>query len=349
MTRILVIQTAFLGDVVLTTPLLRELRRAHPQARIAVLTTPLGAEVLRGASSIDRIYPYDKRAGLYGVRGLVRSVRRIRRDGPVDVCVAAHRSYRTGILTRGTGATRRIGYVGASGAWAYTDLVPWNPGAHAVDRYLALAGPAGGDPESANARPRIELCEQDTLAADGRLEALGVPAGRPLVCVAPGSHWAAKRWLPERFGAVAGSLVRRGRAVVIVGNERERALCEQVAGVAGDGAVNAAGKLAVRELIAVLARAEVLIGNDSGPAHAAGAVETPVVAVFGPTTPSLGFTPLGPAIRIVELEGLDCRPCHRHGPNRCPLEHFRCMREITPDEVMTVVRELPGVSPVEAK
>ena len=326
MTRILVIQTAFLGDVVLTTPLLRELRRAHPEAVIAVLTTPLGAEVLRGAPSIDRIHPYDKRAGLYGVRGLVRSVLRIRQDGPIDLCVAAHRSYRTGILAGSSGARRRVGYVGASGAWAYTDRVTWRPEVHAVHRYLALAGPAGGQPATADARPRIEVRPEDDAAAARRLEALEIDAEQPLVCIAPGSQWGAKRWLPERFGQVARALVRRGRAVVVVGNADERKICTNVASAGGTGVRSAAGDLAVRELIAVLARAEVVIGNDSGPAHVAGAVGTPVVAVFGPTTPGLGFTPLGPAIRIVERAGLDCRPCHRHGP-------IRCMREITAEDV----------------
>jgi len=337
MKRALVIQTAYLGDVVLTTPLLREVRRAHPEHRVTVLTTPLGAEVLAGSPFADEIRVYDKRAGLYGLRGLARAIRALRADGDYDLGIAAHRSYRSGFLIGLGGVRTRIGFAGASGAWAYSARVPWDGTVHAVDRYLALAGPAGGDPAGADRTPFLAVGEDDRRNARARRDAAGVPGNRPLACLAPGSQWAGKRWLPESFAAVGRRLREDGFAVAVVGAAAERDLCETVREGVGGDARALAGTLSVRELIGTLADARIVIANDSGPAHVAAAVGTSVVAVFGPTTPALGFAPVGRDVRIVEHPDLDCRPCDRHGPRRCPLGHFRCMREVGPDAVLHAI------------
>jgi len=329
--RIVVAQTAFLGDVVLTVPLLREIRRLRPRAELHVLTTAGGAGVLLGLEGIDRLWTLDKSWSRAGLRSQVRLVRALRPG--FDVGIAAQRSIRTGLLLALAGARERIGYRGAPGAWAYHRRVRWDPRRHAARRYLELAVPLGGDATAADARPRLTACPRHEEAVAARLAARGVSPGDDLLCLAPGSAWPTKRWSADGFAAVAGAGSRRGLRVVVVGTDSERELCARVATDA-PGALVLAGETSPAELVALLARARVVVGNDSGVGHLAAAVGTPVVTVFGPTVPAQGFAPVGPGCTTVGLEGLACRPCSRHGGRRCPRGHFRCMLELDPASVI---------------
>ena len=331
--RILVVQTAFLGDIVLTTPLLRELGRAHPGASTTVLTTPLGRALLSGHPDVDTIVVHDKRGDDKGVGGVLRAVRALR--GPrFDLAIAAQRSARTGILVRGSGARHRIGFAKASGAWAYTARVPWAADQHAVRRYLSLAGPAGGDPTTADPTPSLAIRAEARAKVDALLVQQGVAPSEPILAIAPGSIWGTKRWLPAGFAEVVREAPRLGVRAVLTGSPDEAALCREVAHLAGGGVPVLAGTTGMPELVALLARAKALVSGDSGPGHVASAVGTPVVAIFGPTVPAFGYTPWGERNVIVEHLGLVCRPCDAHGPQVCPLGHHRCMTEIGAADVL---------------
>jgi heptosyltransferase-2 len=330
---ILVVQTAFLGDVVLTTPLLREIRRVHPHARLHVLATAAGAELLEGLEGIDRLWALDKRWNVAGLRSVAGLARGFGRAG-FDVGVAAQRSIRTGLLLGLARARLRIGYRGAPGAWAYHRHVTWEPGWHAARRYLELAGPLGGDPGAADARPRLSTTARARRRVAALLRARGVRPEDALLGIAPGSHWPTKRWTPDGFAAVARAGARLGLRVIVVGTARERALCLRVAEAGPAGAIVLAGETAAADLPALLARARVVVGNDSGVGHVAAAVGCRVVTVFGPTAPRQGFAPTGPRCWTVEQERLSCRPCSRHGGRRCPRRHFRCMLDLDPERVI---------------
>ena len=334
--RILVVQTAFLGDVVLTTPLLRELKVAHPAAALTVATTPLGRSVLEGHPHLDAIVTFDKKGKDRGVRGLARIASALR-SGRFDLAIAAQRSFRTGLLLRASGAPIRIGFAGAAGRWAYTATVAWDASRHAVHRYLALAGKAGGDPERADPRPALAVADAAREQVRSMLREAGIGDDDRILALAPGSVWGTKRWTPEGFAAVAVRARDLGRVPVLVGSPDEAPLCREVARLAGGDVCVLAGSISVPQLVALLARADALVSNDSGPGHVASAVGTPVVAVFGPTVPAFGYTPWGEANRIVERGDLSCRPCDSHGPQVCPLGHHRCMREIPPEQVLAAL------------
>lgn len=339
--RILIVQTAFLGDVVLTTPLLRELRRVRPSASLCLLTTATGRSVLNGLPYVDRWLVLDKRwdrDGCRSSRGVLRELMSAR----FDAAVAAHRSVRTGVLLRLSGARLRVGFTGAPGAWAYNRRVPWDPGKHAVQRYLELSAALGGEPGTADPQPRLTV--EPAAAARANLMALehGVAAVDNLLCVAPGSVWPTKRWLPEGYARVVAAARARGLVPVLVGSPEERELCRSVAALAPAPVL--AGETSIPELVALLARARIVVANDSGAAHVASAVGTPVVSVFGSTVPGMGYAAFGPLTRVVERAGLECRPCGRHGARSCPLGHFRCMTEVTAEQVLARVDELLAVT-----
>lgn len=338
MLRIVVVQTAFLGDVVLTTPLLRELRRARPDARLAVVTTAAGRRLLAGTAGIDELLIFDKRWRPAGLASFVRLVGALRR-GRFDVAIAAQRSHRTGQLLWCSRARLRIGFEGAPGAWSYHRLVPWRADDHAVRRYLDLATPLGGEPATADPWPRLAVDPVADRDIAHRLEAGGLE-GVPWICVAPGSARFTKRWQPEGFAEVIRRLAARGLSSVLVGTAAEGALCRRIAASSGARPMVLAGVTDVAGLVALAARARVALANDNGAGHVAAAVGTPVVTIFGPTSPAAGYAPLGAPARAVERADLACRPCSSHGPRRCPLGHLACMRELRPEAVAAAVLAL---------
>jgi heptosyltransferase-2 len=334
----LVIQTAFLGDVVLTTPLLAALAERH--GPVDVVTTPAAAALLEGHPAVAAVIPYDKRGADRGWRGLWRLGRRLRarRYGQAYL---PHRSWRSAAVAWLAGARERTGFADSAAAVTYTRRVPRPVAGHEVERLLALAGAAagrGGDDElmgdaAGSARSpavHVALAAADRAEADAWLQARGLGPG--FVALAPGSIWGTKRW--PGYAELAAAL---DVPVVVLGGREDEALATAVAAAAPGRAHSAAGTVGLRTSAALIARAAVLITNDSAPLHLATAVGTPVVAIFGPTVLAFGFGPRGPRDVVVEHASLPCRPCSAHGPPVCPLGHHRCMRELSVASVLAAV------------
>ncbi len=334
------VQTAFLGDVVLTTPLLQALAERH--GRVDVVTTPAAAPLLETHPAVRRVWRYDKKgreAGLAGLRRLAATLRAER----FARAVLPHRSWRSGALAVWAGIPERIGFDDAPARLTYTRRVERPHGGHEVERLLALADRRADAPTRRRAdAPAVSLglTNEDRAAADGWLAGHGIAPG--FVALAPGSIWGTKRW--PGYGELAARLVAGGRDVVVVGGADDARLAEEVV-AAGNGergtgngkAAAAAGALPLRASAALIARAEVLVTNDSAPLHLATAAGTRIVAIFGPTVPAFGFGPRGPLDQVIEHPGLDCRPCSPHGPQVCPLAHHRCMRELGVEAVLAAV------------
>lgn len=324
--RVLVIQTAFLGDVVLTTPLLAALAARH--GPVDVVTIPAAAPLLATHPAVRQVIPFDKNGVDRGWIGGYRMARRLRRQDYARVYLP-HRSWRSGLLTLIAGIPERIGF--ADGAWyLYTETRPRPASGHEADRLLALAavGETGSGPPV-----DLALAEADYLAADEWLARHGVSPG--FIALAPGSIWGTKRW--PYYAELAARLEAQ---VVAVGAAEDRALGEEVVQAAPGRAWNASGELTLRASAALIARSRVLVTNDSAPLHLATAVGTPIVAIFGPTVPAFGFGPRRARDRIVEHQHLTCRPCSPHGPQRCPLGHHRCMRELALDTVLATIKAI---------
>ena len=326
----LVIQTAFLGDVVLTTPLLTALAARH--GPVDVVTTPAAAALVETHPAVRRAVPYDKRGRDRGWGGLRDLARRLRAEG-YERAYLPHRSLRTAALAFLARIPERIGF---HDGWPffYTVVRQRPAEGHEVDRLLALAQ----QPAAAYA-PSLQPTPEDERAAAAALSAGGIPDGTAFVAIAPGSIWGSKRW--PYFGILAAQLADHA-AVVVVGGPDDAGLGEEIVGAVGrkgGRAVNACGKLTLRQSAAVIERARILVTNDSAPLHVATAMSTPIVAVFGPTLPEFGFGPIRTGDVALGVTGLECRPCSRHGPPSCPLGHHRCMRDLTPEVVAAAIEE----------
>jgi heptosyltransferase-2 len=216
---------------------------------------------------------------------------------------------------------------------------------HHAERLWSLAMPDSARPTREQLRPRLYPGRDEHRAVDGVLAALGGHApGDPLVALAPGSVWATKRW--PYYAELAARLAEHARlAVVGSGADAELAAAILAACPAGR-AVDATGRLSLLASAELIGRAALLVTNDSAPQHLASAMGTPTLTIFGPTVPDFGFGPLAPGSRTAGHEGLDCRPCHAHGPPRCPLGHWRCMREQSPEAVAELAARLLASAPV---
>ena len=190
------------------------------------------------------------------------------------------------------------------------------------------------DVPAATLRPRLFPGPRERTAVDGLLGATG---SEPLIALAPGSIWATKQW--PYYSDLAREL-RAAARLVVIGAETDRPLAAEILAAANGAAIDATGRLSLLASAELVGRAMLLVTNDSAPLHLASAMNTPTLAIFGPTVPEFGFGPLAERSQVAGHTGLACRPCDRHGPRRCPLGHWRCMREITADDVARIARGL---------
>jgi len=327
--RILVLQTAFLGDVLLVTPLFRAIREVMSEVRLSALVVPAAEGILSTNPHVDEVIVYDKRGvdrGPGGLRHIVRTVRR----REFDVAIVPHRSVRSTGIVWASRIPVRIGFDRSAGACLFTDVVRYRPDLHEIRRNLSLLQPFGLTPDPS--RPEVFPTEEDRAHALEFLRASGIADGEHPVALAPGSAWPTKRWPPDGFAEVANRAIAAGRKAVLIGGQDDRALCERIAAQTIRPAAIAAGVLTVRGSVALLSRCAVLVSNDSAAAHLGVAAGIPTVGIFGPTVPAFGFTPYGEGHAIVEEE-VPCRPCGVHGGKHCRKGHFECMRAISPTRV----------------
>jgi len=325
----LVIQTSFLGDMVLTTPLLTYLAAS---SAVDVVCTPAASVLLENHPAVREVIVYDKRGRDRGALGATRLAMRLR-EKHYDAAYLAQGSVRSGAIAFMARIPERVGFETSAGRWFYTTRIAPIDNTHHAARLLALGTRDPLRPVTNHEiRPRLYPGERERFAVDDVL-GTNVMSDEPLIAMAPGSVWATKRW--PYFPSLASALRDTGR-IVIVGTEADRPLALEIVAATKGQAVDATGRLSLLASAELIGRAALLVTNDSAPLHLASAMNTPTIAVFGPTVPEFGFGPLAERSAVAGHASLACRPCDRHGPQRCPLGHWRCMREITPDGVASL-------------
>lgn len=340
--KIALIRLRLIGDVIFTTPLIRALRRQHPDAHLTYVVEPLAEPVVRHNPHLDDIFVIPRRPGFRRFVDDVAMARQLRRRN-FDIAIDLHGGPRSAWLTWATGAPMRIGYRAPGRTWMYThpvlrpaDLAP----RHAVANQSDLLGPLGialGDPS-------VDPVEMPLDAdADARvmraLADAGFTAAHSLIVIHVSAGNLFRRWPQAAFAALVTQLARRDparRFMLTSGpsdTDAARAIVNTVAADLGPGStVVAHGQFDVDELRALAARASVYIGGDSGPLHIAAATETPIVALFGPTLPerSMPWRDARWFAEAVDAGPLPCRPCRQRA---CAPGDFRCLTRIDPARV----------------
>ncbi len=345
----LVIQTSFIGDVILTTPLIRKLAES---GAVDVVTTPIGATVLSGNPHIRNLLVYDKRKADRGVRGFMNLAKRVREiasatsaeNGDESVSAfLAQGSVRSGALAVAAGAKTRAGFTTSSSRRLYTEKVTYMGDWHHARRLLSLADfQFAESARDSDVRPELFPSDTDRHLVDTLL------AGRtrPIIALAPGSVWATKRW--PHFVELA-ALISPEFDIALIGGADDSAVAREISAhvVNADRVIDATGRLSLLGSAELIRRARAIVTNDSSPQHLASAVGTPTLTIFGPTVPAFGFGPLAPNSLSAGHKGLACRPCDKHGPQQCPLKHWRCMRELSAASVFSMLCDMTQTSAIQ--
>lgn len=321
-------------------------KRFFPKSHLAAVVRPDAAKVLQGLPFLDEIIPWDKKNKHRGIGGLRKLAGELKSRN-FETLLSPHSSHRTGLLSWMSSVPNRYGFKDAGfSRLAYTHRLPRHSSLPEIKRLLDFLDQSIA-PGALDASTDLHLAED----AAGAQEAEGLlrshDAIRPIL-LAPSSVWATKRWTPYGFAELAGKLIKKYKCrVFLVGSPDDRALCDQVLSFVKDfqheyvqeKVINVAGETSLRGFFSLVKRSRLMVSNDSAPVHYACAARIPVVAVFGPTVPALGYAPITKNSRIAQLD-LPCRPCGTHGARVCPLLHFRCMKELSADQVMEKVAEL---------
>ncbi|MEZ7723875.1 MULTISPECIES: glycosyltransferase family 9 protein [Fusobacterium] len=319
---ILIIHTAFIGDIVLSTALVSKVKEKYPDSDIYYLTTPLGKEILKNNPKIKEIIVYDKRGKDKGFKAFVSFVRKIRKL-KIDVCLTPHRYLRSSILSFLSGAKIREGYDIANLAFLFNKKIKYDKTKHEVEKLLSFVD------DNNTKRYELEMYpdEQDKNKIDSLIKNLS--DNKKIVLIAPGSKWFTKKWPEEYFRTLIQNLVKRDDLlIVITGGKEEKEINLEL----DSKVLDLRGEISLLELAELTKRATLVVSNDSAPIHVTSAFpNTRIIGIFGPTVKEFGFFPWSQNSKVFEIDNLYCRPCAIHGGNSCPEKHFRCMREITPD------------------
>jgi heptosyltransferase-2 len=323
--RILIIQTAFTGDVVLATPVAEKLHAHYPQAEIDMLVRKGNEGLLTNHPFLHEVLIWNKKEGkLKNLFGLLRRIRKRK----YDVVITLHRFASSGILAGFSGAKQRIGFDKNPMSWMFTRKLPHEIGSgkHEIRRNLDLI---------------VHLTDGETQAprlyptpADEKAVSFHKAAG-PYICIAPASVWFTKQWPATQWIKLIG-LVPAQYRIYLLGAPGDAELCEKILRDSGRAQVmNMAGQLNFLQSVSMIRDAAMNYVNDSAPLHFASASNAKVTAVFCSTVPAFGFGPVSEFSRVVETpEKLSCRPCGLHGHAACPEAHFKCALTIDPKVVL---------------
>jgi heptosyltransferase-2 len=324
--KILLIQTAFTGDVVLATPVLEKLHRVFPDAQIDFLVRKGNESLLKDHPFVHEVLVFDKKNDKLG--NLWKLLWKIRRKR-YNMVVNMHRFASSGILTAFSGAKQRIGFDKNPMSSFFTRKIPHEigTGKHEVRRNLDLVEHFVD--VNAPSRPKLYPSESDY-----KLISYFKNVGE-YICIAPTSVWFTKQWPAEKWAELIRLIPSRYR-IYLLGGPPDVKACEEVLKRAGrENVANLAGQLTFLQSAALMESAKMNYVNDSAPMHFASAMNAPVTAIYCSTVPAFGFGPLSDNSRVIETEiPLTCKPCGLHGYMECPEVHFKCALTIEAKRVM---------------
>jgi heptosyltransferase-2 len=341
MKRILIIQTAFIGDVILTTPLIQRLHDAFPNCLIDFLTIEKSMNILENNPALNEIILFNKHDADSGIKGLLR-MGKVLAGKAYDLCIVPHRSLRSAFLAWRTKATVRIGFDRSAWKSAFSVVIPYQPDRHEIERNLSLLAPLGITRQIS--MPLVYPSAEDKEIVEKLLSSVVSKKNDLFVAVAPGSVWSTKRWPATYFATFCRILNSRNVWTILIGSKEDADLCQSISNDL-KRSFSAAGKLSLRQTYDLLTRCRSILTNDSAPLHLGMAAGISVFAIFGPTVPAFGFAPFGGKGFIIENQAMTCRPCSIHGGNTCPIKTFECMKSLKPEQIAAQVLSnlLPSV------
>jgi heptosyltransferase-2 len=309
---ILIIQTAFLGDVILATSVVNSIKAQYPEAKVDLLVKKGNEGLVLGHPNINKVLTFDKSKKWREIVRIIRTNRATRYNFIINL----HRFATSGLITV-LSQSKSIGFDKNPLSRFYTLKLPHpiSKGIHEIDRNFTLIATLG-----------IKyLVKPSLVPSDEAMEKVKYYQDSPYVCFAPASVWETKQLPIEKWVVLSK---KQDQVIYLLGGANDFSLCERIKSQSTAQVVNLAGKLSLMESVALMKSAKRNYVNDSGPLHFASAVNAPTTAFFCSTVTDFGFGPLADDSEVNEVDGLVCRPCGLHGKKECPEGHFRCGREM---------------------
>lgn len=329
-----------IGDVVLSTPVIKALRDAYPDSRIAMMVRPYAREIVEGNPYLNEVIIYDKGRGDKGVVGSHKFIRELRKK-KFDIAIVLHPTVRTHMMLMLAGIPERIGYDKKAG-FLLTKRIPHTKQfgmKHEIDYCLDILKYIGITPSAR------ELYMPINSASERKIEAVfkenGIGDSDVIVAVNPGASCVSKRWNVEKFAKVADRLAKEyGARIVVISGPSDKGIGDKLASLVTAGPINLSGKTCIGDIASLLRRARLFISNDSGPVHIGCAVGVPVIAIFGRSDRGLSPERWGPSGRhdTVLHKSAGCEICYAHNCKSA----FRCLDSITPEEVLAAAEKILG-------
>jgi len=321
--KFLIIQTAFIGDVILATPVIESIHQSLPEASIDFLLRKGNEGLLKTHPFLNKVWVWEKRKQKY--QNQINLIRQIRRE-KYDYVINLQRFFSTGVFTVLSGAKRTMGFRKNPLATFFSQSHPHklDPSIHEVDRNLSLLKEITSQ---THRRPRLYPSKKD-------YEVIACYLSNDYICIAPTSVWFTKQFPASQWIKLIHRIPET-TTIYLLGGPGDREACEALSQTVSHPYVqNLAGKLSLLQSAALMQYSRMNYVNDSAPMHMSSAMNAPTTAIFCSTVPRFGFGPLSEEAYIVQTTSqLDCRPCHLHGLSKCPKGHFQCALTIDVDQI----------------
>ena len=344
--KILVIQTAFIGDSVLALPMIQVLKKMYPQSEIHVLCIPPAEEIFKASPFVNEVKVLDKRNKHKSLISLVNFTKKLREEKYTRI-FSPHRSFRTALLVMLSGTRETYGFSNNSLNHVYKNLVEYKSEHHEVQRNLDLIG-FNYSVDEWKILPQLNIPSDIKNKIDNFIANSGI--NNQFVCIAPGSVWNTKIYPAEYYEEIIKFIVNNTKYnVLLIGGRKDEILCSNISAKFSGKVYSSAGKLSIIESIEILNRAELLITNDSAPTHMAMCADIPAITLFCSTTSDFGFYPYNNKSSFLSYDDLFCKPCGIHGYVKCPISTFECGYKLTPGIVVKKIEEILNVERKDRK
>lgn len=335
MRKALVIQTAFLGDAILTLPMIQFFKSKNPSYEINVVCIPATKEVFEKSPFVNKVFVLDKHGKERNIYSLLNLAQKIKKE-KIDLIISPHRSARSSLLTFLIRASDSVTFDKSTLSFLYKRRVKYNLSEHEVLRNLHLV-----DFSNSNWKifPLIDYSIEEKSRVDNFLS-IHFDESNAHCAVAPGSVWETKKVPQSLVEEIIGKLRERSVTIFLIGGKEDKLLCENIAVKFDEKVISFAGELNVAETTYLLSKCNLLITNDSAPTHIGMAAQIPVFTIYCSTVPEFGFFPYSLNSRTFGVENLKCKPCGIHGHDKCPIGTFECGYKLNVQEIIDKVEEL---------
>jgi heptosyltransferase II len=333
--KILVIQTAFIGDAILTLPMIQKLKEIFPLSFIDVVCIPGTEEIFKACPVINDVIVFDKRGKQKSFLKLLKFARNIK-GKKYSRIYSPHRSFRTAFLIWFSGVKETFGFSNTAMSYIFKYIIDYHLNKHEVQRNFDLIG-FDYNEDNWKILPVINATNDIKQKVSLFLQ---IFANRNIIAIAPGAVWETKKYPKKYYSEIIKFLVNKNYSVVLIGGQPDAGLCEEIAYGFKENVVSSAGQFSIPGTVELVKHCKLLITNDSAPTHMAMAADIPTLTIYCSTIPGFGFYPYSKKSFSITFDQLECKPCGIHGYNNCPIKTFDCANKIDIDRIKKSILDI---------